>query len=126
MNPKKRRGDSRQSLRILVVEDESMFAFVLEDMLVELGHKVIGPVGRLNKALSIAQRELLDFAILDVNLHGQETYPVAEVLAVRGIPFAFATGYDRKGLRAPYCDGPVLQKPFIDTDLRNVIDEFCP
>ena len=88
-------------LRVLVVEDEIMVALLLEDMIADLGHRVVGPVGRLGKALDVANREAIDVAILDVNVDGKEVYPVAEALAARHIPFAFVTGYGPQGLREP-------------------------
>ena len=87
-------------LRVLVVEDENLIALLLEDMLAELGHTVIGPVARVKKALDMIQREEIDLAILDVNINGEETYPIADVLAARDVPFFFSTGYGKKGLRA--------------------------
>ena len=107
-------------LRVLLVEDESLVAFLLEDMLTELGHTVVGPVARVAPAVEIAQRETLDFAILDVNLNGEQSYPIADALALRDIPFAFSTGYDPKSLRPPYRDRPTLQKPFQTQDLRKL------
>jgi CheY-like chemotaxis protein len=112
-------------LRVLLVEDEIMVALLLEDMLAELGHSVIGPVARLGKALKTARSEAFDVAFLDVNLDGQEVYPVAEVLAARGTPFVFVTGYDRTGLRAPYGDRPTLQKPFRRRDLAKLLAGVC-
>ena len=70
-------------LRVLLVEDEIMVALLLEEMLAELGHEVVGPVARLKQALEMAQQERLDVAILDVNISGDEVYPVAEALAAR-------------------------------------------
>jgi CheY-like chemotaxis protein len=118
-------GTRVKRLRVLVVEDEALVALLLETMLTELGHGVVGPVARLGKALEMAQREELDIAILDVNINGQETYAVAEALAARKVPFVFATGYDAKRLREPYRDGPVLQKPYMQSDLQKMIDEVC-
>jgi CheY-like chemotaxis protein len=112
-------------LRVLLVEDEIMVALLLEDMLAELGHKVVGPVARLKQALEMAQQEPLDVAILDVNINGNEVYPVAEALAARDIPFAFVTGYGGKGLRALYCDRPTLQKPFRRRELRELFADLC-
>ena len=79
----------RGVFRVLLVEDENLVAILLEDMLAELGHSVVGPVARLNKALEMAQREAIDLAILYVNINGEQVYPVAEALAARGIPFVF-------------------------------------
>jgi CheY-like chemotaxis protein len=118
-------GTRLKRLRILVVEDEALVALLLEGMLIDLGHSVVGPVARFSKALEMAQREELDVAILDVNIHGQETYAVAEALAARQVPFVFATGYDPKRLREPYRDGPVLQKPYMQSDLQKMLGEVC-
>src|SRR5215472_3308440 len=112
-------------LRVLLVEDEIMVALLLEEMLGELGHTVVGPVARLQRALEMAQQEPLDVAILDVNINGSEVYPVAEALAARDIPFAFVTGYGGKGLRTSYCDRPTLQKPFRRRDLRELFADLC-
>ncbi|HLI14170.1 MAG TPA: response regulator [Alphaproteobacteria bacterium] len=108
-------------LRVLLVEDEMMIAMAMEDMLAELGHRVGGPVARLAKAMEAARREAFDVAILDVNLNGQDVYPVAEALAGRGIPFVFTTGYTKSRLRPPYGDRPTLQKPFRMQDLRTAL-----
>jgi CheY-like chemotaxis protein len=112
-------------LRVLLVEDEIMVALVLEEMLAELGHTVVGPVARLERALEMTQREPFDVALLDVNINGGEVYPVAEALAACGIPFAFITGYRRKGLRTLYSDRPTLQKPFRQRDLGELFAELC-
>lgn len=110
--------------RILLVEDEMLVAMLLEDMLAEAGHVIVGPVSRIDRAVDAASREQVDLAILDVNLGGQEVYPVAEALAARGIPFAFATGYGASGLREPWQDRPTLQKPFHRDDLFRMVDEL--
>lgn len=99
-------------LRVLLVEDENLIALLLEDMLAELGHTVVGPVARLGKALEMARGETFDVAILDLNISGGDTYPIAAALAARDIPFVFSTGYSKLSLRAPYRDHPTLQKPF--------------
>jgi CheY-like chemotaxis protein len=113
-------------LRVLLVEDENLVALLLEDMLAELGHTVVGPVARLDKALEMAQREPFDVAILDVNISGGEVYPIAEALAARGIPFVFSTGYGKKSLPAPYSNRPALQKPFQRHDLQKLFAELSP
>lgn len=112
-------------LRVLLVEDEVMVALLFEDMLSEFGHEVIGPVANLGRAVEMAQREVLDVAILDLNINGKEVYPVAEALAARAIPFIFATGYGKQGVRTPYGDRPILQKPFLRRDLRALFAAVC-
>ena len=124
--PRRERSDRPASgLRVLVVEDEIMVSLLIEDMLGDFGHHVVGPVAHLNKAVEMARREALDVAILDVNIKGKEVYPVAEALAARGIPFIFATGYAKGGLRAPYLDRPSLQKPFRRHTLRELFAAVC-
>ena len=109
-------------LRVLVVEDEVLGAFGLEEMLTDLGHEVVASVAGLEKALAAAREKAFDLGILDVNLRGQETYAVADVLAGRGIPFIFSTGYEPSRLRQPYRNGNVLQKPYRQRDLGKMID----
>ncbi|MGH6802405.1 MAG: response regulator [Methyloceanibacter sp.] len=124
MTPASEQPGRRASVRVLLVEDENLVALLLEDMLAELGHTVVGPVARLDKALEAAQEEAFDVAILDVNINGEESYPIAEVLAARGIPFIFSTGYDKRSLSAPYSDRPTLQKPFQRHDLQKLFAEL--
>ena len=116
----------RGGLRVLLVEDENLVAMLLEDMLAELGHSVVGPVARLKKALEMAQHEAIDLAILDVNINGEQAYPVAEALAARGIPFVFSTGYGERGLPPQYRGHPTLQKPFQQHDLEKLFAVVLP
>jgi CheY-like chemotaxis protein len=98
--------------RVFVVEDEIMIRMLLEDMLADLGYGVAASAGGLQEAIALARASDFDLAILDVNLNGDAVYPVAEVLAQRGIPFIFSTGYGERGLPENYRDRPKLQKPF--------------
>jgi CheY-like chemotaxis protein len=98
--------------RVLVVEDEMIVAWLLEDMLADLGCVVVGPAASINQALAIVDAEAIDAAVLDVNLEGQMSYPIADALAARGVPFVFSTGYDKDRLLEGYRTFSVLQKPF--------------
>jgi CheY-like chemotaxis protein len=98
--------------RVLLVEDEAMIAMLVEDMLEDLGHELVAVATRLEDAIAAAGNEAVDVAILDLNLGGALTYPAADVLAERGIPFIFATGYGSGGLKDAYAGRPTLQKPF--------------
>lgn len=74
-------------VRVLVVEDEAMVAMLVEDLLEDLGCTVIGPASNVAEALAIISREDgIDVALLDVDLAGKPSLPVADVLADRGIP----------------------------------------
>lgn len=112
-------------LKVLIVEDESLVAMLIEDLLTDLGHTVVAAVGRIDRALHFAETMEIDLAVLDVNLHGERTYPVAEKLAARGIPILFATGYGQAGLDAAWQNRPVLQKPFQPDDLRRAIESIA-
>lgn len=98
--------------RILLVEDEAVIAFAVEDMLLDLGCEVVGPAFRLEDAIAIAAREQLDGAILDVNLNEQRSYAVADELRQRGVPFLFATGYAEGGVQWDDHPVEVLAKPY--------------
>jgi CheY-like chemotaxis protein len=98
--------------RILLVEDEAMVAMLIEDMLEDLGHELVKVASRLEDALAAAKDEAIDLAILDLNLAGVLTYPAADVLKARGIPFIFSTGYGSTGLKGAYSSHLALQKPF--------------
>ena len=101
---------------ILAVEDEVLVAMMLEDILEDAGCKVIC-AGHLDQATLLARELNIDAAVLDENLHGQRSYPVADALAARGIPFVFATGYGDKNLRKLYPGRPVIPKPYSQTEL---------
>ena len=103
--------------RILVVEDESVIAMLIESMLGEFGFEVAGSAWRVEQAKQLAETGAFDAAVLDVNLHGELSYPVAEVLQSRGIPFVYTTGYGSAALPGADYGAPVLQKPFEDEDL---------
>ena len=98
--------------RILVVEDEAMVAMMLEDMLLDLGCEVVGPAASLKTGLALARQGGLDAAVLDVNLAGEKAFAIADVLAEQGVPFVYATGYGRAGLRGEDEQRLVLQKPY--------------
>lgn len=108
--------------RVLVVEDEVIVAMLIEDMLNDLGYQVVALTTHLDEALTFARTMPVDLAVLDVNLNGQQSYPVADALHARGVPFVFATGYGSKILPSPYASVPTLQKPFQITDLQRVLD----
>jgi CheY-like chemotaxis protein len=100
------------SKRVLVVEDELMIRMLLEGMLEDLGHTVAGQAGTIEEALTLAKQAEFDVALLDVNLNGKPITPVVAILAERGLPFVFASGYGQRGVPEAYQDSPALQKPF--------------
>jgi CheY-like chemotaxis protein len=103
-----------QGLRILVVEDDYLIALVLLELLQVAGAEVIGPLGWVKDALAVVTdvEQRLDAAVLDVNLHGEKSYPIAEALKQRAIKFVFATGYGAEALEVGYQSCPRCEKPF--------------
>ena len=110
-----------RSLRILVVEDEMTIALLIEDMLLDLGHTVVDLAMRLPQALALAETAQIDLAVLDVNLDGRLSFPVADALQARGVPFIFATGYGSAGVDPAYRNHTVIKKPFLMKDLEGAI-----
>jgi CheY-like chemotaxis protein len=100
--------------RVLVVEDEPIVGILLEDMLLDLGVEVIGPAASVAEALALVGQAEFDAALLDVNLGGERSYPVAEALAARGIPFLFLTGYGE----AAWEGAETIQKPYLSEEVR--------
>ena len=98
--------------RVLIVEDEAMIAMLVEDMVLDFGSEVVGPVANVNDAINLARSAELDAAILDINVSGSVIFPVADILTERGIPLIFATGYGSRGLPPRFQNSPTLPKPF--------------
>ena len=112
--------------RVLVVEDEYLVAMMIEDMLVELDCEVVGPANELQEALGLAADGAFDFALLDLNLAGTDSYPVADALTARGIRFAFVTGYEASHIRLAYRHHLLLQKPVALQDLERILATADP
>lgn len=99
--------------RILIVEDEPLISMMLEDFIDALDKQVADSVDNVAAALAAIERGGVDAAIVDVNLRGGETsWPVADALAARNIPFLLATGGGGDSIAEQHRDRPVLAKPF--------------
>ena len=108
-------SDVLRGCRVLVVEDESLVAMLLETILDDMGCTTVGPVSSVEEGLAaVRDEEVLDAALLDVNVAGHQVFPVAQALAERGIPFVFSTGYGLCGLPEAWCGRPTIQKPFTE------------
>jgi CheY-like chemotaxis protein len=99
-------------IRVLVVEDEYLIRMLVEDMLADLGYAVAAAVSTVTAASELAVSGDFNAAVLDVNLNGNEIFPVADILERRGLPFVFVTGYGERTLPERYRNRPALQKPF--------------
>ena len=110
-----------EGARIFVVEDESVITMLLQDMFEELNCEVVSLASRFQDALDKANTLSFEVAILDVNLNGQRTFPIAEALTARGLPFVFSTGYGAAAVPENFRGVPVLQKPFRIADLERAV-----
>ena len=97
---------------ILIVEDEPLIAMMLEDFLESLGHNVAGTCDSVAGALDKVEKGGFDLAILDVNLKGENVWPVASRLRERKVPFVIATGGHVDPPPAEFNDAPVIEKPY--------------
>ena len=109
-------------LKVFVVEDETIVAMLLEQMLEELDCQVAGVAGQLSLAMELARSVEAEVAILDLNLSGQRVDPVAQILADRNVPFIFASGYGEDGLAPEWRGRPVLPKPFRLDQLKDALE----
>jgi CheY-like chemotaxis protein len=108
--------------RVLIVEDEAIIAMTVEDMVEELGCVVAGIASSLGEAMSRAEGSAFDVVLLDLNLNGAESTPLAELLAAKGTPFVFTTGYG-SGPRRDFPGRPVVSKPYRIDEIGAAISE---
>jgi CheY-like chemotaxis protein len=107
--------------RVLVVEDESLIAMLIEDTLADLGCVVAVSASRLDQGVEAATSAAIDLAVVDVNLAGEPAYPIADALLARAIPFVLTTGYGPAGLRPGLERVPIVTKPFATADLERAL-----
>ncbi|MSO67639.1 MAG: response regulator [Pseudolabrys sp.] len=112
---------AKSAPRVFVVEDEYLIRMLLEDMLSDLGYEIATAVGTIAEACDSAASGEFNVAILDINVAGKESYPVADILAKRGVPFVFVSGYGEGSLAEPYRNRPALQKPFQAEQLKSTL-----
>jgi DNA-binding NtrC family response regulator len=102
---------SLKSRSILIVEDEMVLAMMLEDYLIEIGARVVGPATTVKRAMELIEMEAIDVAMLDVNLRGERSEQVGQALKERGIPYVYATGYGTAD-DVKHFDAPTVRKPY--------------
>lgn len=111
--------------RALVVEDETLIAMMLEDLLSEAGCDVAHIAGNVTDGSAVAREQPLDLALLDLRLGGgEDSLPIAALLQQRGIPFAFVTAEGRAGLGGRFPAVPVLQKPFSPEEIQRLVKDL--
>ena len=112
--------------RVLLVEDEPLIAMMLEDFLDLLHRQCVGTADSVASAMSLIATSEIDCAIIDVNLRaGEKSWPIADALAERGIPFIFATGGGDEDIIATHRDRPRLAKPFTMDAVQKALDALA-
>ena len=111
--------------RVLVLEDEYLLASDLMDALIAIGAEVIGPISQLDRAQDQLAAGGFDVAVVDINLRGNETYPIADQLQRAGVPFLFATGYSEKLIPIRFRDVTRWEKPYDVSGLVEDLRELC-
>jgi AmiR/NasT family two-component response regulator len=114
-------GTSRK-LRVMIVEDEFIIADEIAMIVEGAGHSVIGPVASVEDASALLVSDRPDFAIIDANLRGQSSSPLARSLAGMEIPFCVCTGYRIDDLKPTFGDVAVIQKPVRDKALLTALN----
>ncbi|MGE0827880.1 MAG: response regulator [Hyphomonadaceae bacterium] len=116
-------SEALKGLRVLVLEDEALVSMLLEGMLEDLGCTVVGPFARLNPAMAFVQNNpgAIDAALLDINVAGERSLPLAEALSQAGVPYAFCTGYDSAGIDPAFRAAPRLSKPYLADDVEKAL-----
>ncbi len=108
--------------RVLIVEDESLVAMLLETILEDMGCTPVGPASTVDEGLAmVTGGEPLDAALLDVNVAGRQVFPVARALKDRDVPFVFSTGYGEGGLPDEWRGQSTIQKPFTEAAVRDAL-----
>ncbi len=107
--------------RVLVAEDETLILMMIEVMLSDLGCESITAAATIDKALILIDAQVFDAAMLDMNMNGNSSHPVAEALVARGVPFVYCTGNNSHKPKCAYPDPPVLRKPFTCEQLVEIL-----
>lgn len=114
-------GDSLEGCRVLIVEDDAMISMMLQDLLEDMGCQVVSVASRLGEAQRKSEVDDFDVALLDVNLRGERTFPVAEAMRQRRRPFVLTTGYATTILPDSLRAATLLQKPYRRQDLETAL-----
>jgi len=106
---------------ILIIEDEMLILMMIEDMLADLGCKSVSVASKIGQAITLIDGQVFDAAMVDLNLSGVESYPIADALVARDVPYFFSTGSSVANIKDGYRDQDVLKKPFTFEQLGNML-----
>ena len=110
--------------RILVVEDSPVVAPFTAEVLADLGYQVVGPAPNMATARELIDGEIFDAAIMDIHIRGERVFPLCDILAARGVPFALTSGYADWAMPDQWKDWPRLQKPYTLDDIEDALTKL--
>jgi DNA-binding response OmpR family regulator len=114
-------GQPLEHMRVLVVEDEFLLGLSLLEDLAEAGADVVGPISTLDEALEVVMSEAFDLALLDINIRGEMSFPIADALLARNVPLIFLTGYDADVIPERLRRWPRIGKPYDPRELASTL-----
>jgi DNA-binding response OmpR family regulator len=126
MSPHAATLNKPREARVLIIEDEPMLAYALEEILIEAGFKTAGVAGRLETALALIAIGDCDVAIVDANLAGVSAGPAASALAARGIPYIVVSGYSPEQQQGAFSGALFIQKPCRPIELIRALRSVLP
>lgn len=97
---------------------------LMEDILADLGCESITVAATVKQAVALVNAQLFDAAMLDMNLNGDKSFPIADALVARGVPFVFATGYGMDAITDNYRNRPLLAKPYSRRDVEEILEDL--
>jgi DNA-binding response OmpR family regulator len=106
----------------MILEDEPILGFALEDMLIALGDWQVTVLTHLEEAEAFLDAGMPQLAILDVNIHGRMSYGIADRLRAAGVPYLFATGYGDRTHPDTHVAAPTVTKPYTTRDIERAIE----
>ncbi|MDP3736744.1 MAG: response regulator [Hyphomonadaceae bacterium] len=114
------------SLRVMIVEDEPLIAMAMQMLVEDEGGEPLGPHATVAPAVAMVESgEAIDAALLDCNLGKESSWPIADALVARGIPFAFTSGQGPKDIAERFARRPVFAKPVDEEKLKRFLRQFA-
>jgi two-component SAPR family response regulator len=108
-------------MKIVIIEDEGLLVLDLQRMLATLGHDVVASAATLQDGLATIEEDTFDLAIIDLDLAGESSEPLARRLVALDRPFILATGYDSRSIDPELAQHPLLTKPYHVDDLKRAL-----
>jgi two-component SAPR family response regulator len=107
---------------VLIVEDQYLIARDVGRAVRAMGGRVAGSARGVGEALGFLSGASIDLVVLDIDLNGENAFPVAMELIRRKVPFILATGYEDWVLPQALRSRPRIEKPVTIEGLRSAVE----